>query len=257
MKACNATMRAVNSIALRQLATATVLKACPSSSAKCLCSERRRRGVTPSRSLKPSNTVGFDALPTLGRAGRAVLTDGLEFFDEGLGNDKALQEPIIEAQPNAAQLEGEGEIHVAELPDVSRLPRSITAFSSGSAPGMHSSPARHSVTRVECELWNGCPPNHSFGGWSTQSIREYEVVAAKCLRAGVELGPYHLGILGVSPQPLGEGRCDCTPAVRRGQGAGSASTLGLGCDGCYKCGHLQSSWAHSCGIYAHQITAWL
>lgn len=41
-----------------------------------------------------------------------------EFFGTALGGDKSLQEPTLLAQINAALVNGEGEVHVAELPEV-------------------------------------------------------------------------------------------------------------------------------------------
>ena len=75
---------------------------------------------TPSYSPKRSTTVSIFILPDLTiRATGSLLTQSFnsEFFGGALGNDRILQEPMIRAHLAAALVPGEGEVHVAELPD--------------------------------------------------------------------------------------------------------------------------------------------
>ncbi|KAI0776855.1 hypothetical protein BD413DRAFT_230906 [Trametes elegans] len=123
-----------------------------------------------------------------------LLAEAFEyrFFGDGFGDDKSLQEPIIEAQLNAAQIDGQGEIHVAEIPGVGAVGVAIW-FGPGRA--FLSTDAQRNAGWMR--IMEGLPVKYQL--WWLEFSKEYEAVSDKYLGPGVKLGAYYLQLIGVAP----------------------------------------------------------
>ncbi|PIL35482.1 hypothetical protein GSI_02210 [Ganoderma sinense ZZ0214-1] len=114
------------------------------------------------------------------------------FFGSALNKDKALQEPMMRAHMAAALVKGEGEVHVAELPDVGVVGVAVW-FGPGHAY-LDSDTQRNAghnqvMEKLPVELQE----------WWTQFLDQYAKLTDRVLGPGVKTGGYHLQLIGVSP----------------------------------------------------------
>ncbi|KAI0326404.1 hypothetical protein GY45DRAFT_1373959 [Cubamyces sp. BRFM 1775] len=116
-----------------------------------------------------------------------------DFFGGGMGNDKAMQEPMIRSHIAAALVPGEGELHVAEMPDVG-----VVGVATWFGPGQ-----KYLQTDAQREAgWNQLMvmlPGQ-YRDWWANFLDEYDALVEKALGPGVKLGSYHLQLIGVAPE---------------------------------------------------------
>ncbi|KAI0776854.1 hypothetical protein BD413DRAFT_490968 [Trametes elegans] len=108
-----------------------------------------------------------------------------------LGNAGFLQEPILEAHLNAAQLDGEGEIHVAEFPGVG-----VAGVAVWFGPGYM---FLSTVLGRGVESYTCAEPRVSLNVPGQFTERNNEL-SEMYLGPGVKLGAYHLQLIGVAPE---------------------------------------------------------
>ncbi|KAI9066265.1 hypothetical protein FKP32DRAFT_1674011 [Trametes sanguinea] len=116
-----------------------------------------------------------------------------QFFAGGLGGDKSLQEPIIHAHVAAALVNGEGEVHVAELPEVGPVGVSVWF-----GPG-------HKFLATDAQRnagWNQLMDRlpAQYREWWTTFLKQYDDLVDKTVGGSVKLGGYHLQLIGVVPE---------------------------------------------------------
>ncbi|KAI9066266.1 hypothetical protein FKP32DRAFT_1589778 [Trametes sanguinea] len=161
--------------------------------------------VTVREVVKPSGTrpdffttyCDIDPLgwqrPNLTNMSNCSLERDLEFFNGGLGNDVTLQEPIILSHVAAALVDDEGEVHVAELPEVG--PVGVAVWF---GPG-------HKFLSTEAQRnagWNQLMDRlaDTYRNWWTTFLKQYDELIDKTVGASVKLGGYHLQLIGVTPE---------------------------------------------------------
>ncbi|KAI0326405.1 hypothetical protein GY45DRAFT_1373960 [Cubamyces sp. BRFM 1775] len=117
-----------------------------------------------------------------------------QFFGGALGNDRSLQEPMIRAHIAAALVPGEGEVHVAELPDVG-----VVGVAVWFGPGQ-----KFLVTDAQRNAgWNQLMERlpDQYRDWWSKFLADYDTLVEKSLGgAEVKLGGYHLQLIGVAPE---------------------------------------------------------
>ncbi|KAI0776856.1 hypothetical protein BD413DRAFT_231015 [Trametes elegans] len=115
------------------------------------------------------------------------------FFGGGLAGDNSLQEPILEAHLTAALVDGQGEIHVAELHDAGVVGVAVWF---GPGNGFLSTEAQRNAG------WNQVMARlpAEYQAWWAEFIIKYEELSERFLGPGVKLGAYHLQVIGVAPE---------------------------------------------------------
>ncbi|EIW57678.1 uncharacterized protein TRAVEDRAFT_65412 [Trametes versicolor FP-101664 SS1] len=117
---------------------------------------------------------------------------GYQFFGTALGGDRSLQEPTLLAQINAALVNGEGEVHVAELPEVG-----VVGVAVWFGPGQKflTSEAQHKAGWDQ--VMERLPAE--YREWWDTFLVDYDALVEKSLGPGVKVGSYHLQLLGTAP----------------------------------------------------------
>ncbi|CDO74669.1 hypothetical protein BN946_scf184828.g9 [Trametes cinnabarina] len=114
------------------------------------------------------------------------------FFAGGLGGDESLQEPMMHAHIAAALVNGEGEVHVAELPQVGPVGAAVWF-----GPG-------HKFLDTDAQRnagWNQLMERlpTQYREWWTTFLKQYDELVDKTVGANVKLSGYHLQLIGVHP----------------------------------------------------------
>ncbi|KAI0776864.1 hypothetical protein BD413DRAFT_231135 [Trametes elegans] len=117
---------------------------------------------------------------------------GYQFFAGALGNDRELQEPIHRAHLGAANT-GEGEVHIAELPDVG-----VVGVAVWFGPGK-----KFLETETQRSAgWDALMarlPEQYRAWWSETFLKEYDALTDRVLAPGLKRGAYALQLIGVAP----------------------------------------------------------
>ncbi|KAI9000437.1 acyl-CoA N-acyltransferase [Trametes punicea] len=116
-----------------------------------------------------------------------------QLFGGALGNDRSLQEPMMRAHLAPALVNGSGEVHVAELPDVGAVGVAIW-FRPGHTY-LDSDAQRNAGWN---ELMDRLPTQYS--DWWATFLKEYDELAEKTIGREVKRGGYHLQLIGVVPE---------------------------------------------------------
>ncbi|KAH9902675.1 hypothetical protein C8Q73DRAFT_785325 [Cubamyces lactineus] len=116
-----------------------------------------------------------------------------DFFGGGMGNDKNMQAPMIRSHIAAALVPGQGELHVAELPDVG-----VVGVATWFGPGqkfLQTDKQRNSGWNQLMTMLPG-----QYRDWWANFLNEYDALVEKALGPEVKLGGYHLQLIGVAPE---------------------------------------------------------
>ncbi|KAI9000440.1 hypothetical protein BD414DRAFT_577 [Trametes punicea] len=116
-----------------------------------------------------------------------------QLFGGALGNDKSLQEPVMRAHLAAALVEGSGEIHIAELPDVGDV--GVALWFCPGHTYLESDAQRNAGWN---ELMDRLPTQCS--DWWATFFKQYDELAENTVGWEVKRGGYHLQLFGVVPE---------------------------------------------------------
>ncbi|KAI0667418.1 acyl-CoA N-acyltransferase [Trametes maxima] len=117
---------------------------------------------------------------------------GYSYFSGGFAKDKSLQEPALRAHMTAALVEGDGEVHVAELPDVG-----VAGVTVWFGPGSKFLDSEAQRKAGWDQIIESLPAEYQE--WWQGFYKEYDGLAERSLGPGVKRAGYHLQLIGVAP----------------------------------------------------------